>query len=66
LRDLDPEWLAQTYSVNAIGPTLVAKHFLPIMPKNGRSVFAALSARVGSISDNRLGDGTATEPRRLR
>lgn len=55
LRDLDPQWLAQTYAVNAIGPMLVAKHFLPIMPKSGRSVFAALSARVGSISDNRLG-----------
>ena len=55
LRDLDPTWLAQVYAVNAIGPALVAKHFLPIMPKTGRIVFAALSARVGSISDNRLG-----------
>ncbi|MGK2910277.1 MAG: SDR family NAD(P)-dependent oxidoreductase [Sphingobium sp.] len=55
LRDLDPEWLAQVYAVNAIGPALVAKHFLPIMPKGARAVFAALSARVGSISDNRLG-----------
>jgi NAD(P)-dependent dehydrogenase (short-subunit alcohol dehydrogenase family) len=33
----------------------VAKHFLPLMPRTGRTVFAALSARVGSISDNRLG-----------
>ncbi|EIZ77207.1 short-chain dehydrogenase/reductase SDR [Novosphingobium sp. Rr 2-17] len=55
LGDLDPEWLAKVYAVNAIGPALVAKHFLPIMPKKGRAVFAALSARVGSISDNRLG-----------
>jgi NAD(P)-dependent dehydrogenase (short-subunit alcohol dehydrogenase family) len=55
LRDLDPAWLAQTYAVNAIGPALVAKHFLPIMPRSGRAVFAALSARVGSIGDNRLG-----------
>ncbi|MES2174258.1 MAG: SDR family NAD(P)-dependent oxidoreductase [Pseudomonadota bacterium] len=55
LRDLDPDWLAQVYAVNAIGPTLIAKHFLPIMPRTGRTVFAALSARVGSISDNRLG-----------
>lgn len=55
LRDLDPSWLAQIYAVNAIGPALVAKHFLPIMPKTGRTVFAALSARVGSIGDNRLG-----------
>jgi NAD(P)-dependent dehydrogenase (short-subunit alcohol dehydrogenase family) len=55
LRDLDPEWLARQYAVNAIGPALVAKHFLPIMPSTGRSVFAVLSARVGSITDNRLG-----------
>ena len=55
LRELDPAWLAQVYAVNAIGPALIAKHFLPIMPKTGRMVFAALSARVGSISDNRLG-----------
>ncbi|QNE31021.1 SDR family NAD(P)-dependent oxidoreductase [Sphingomonas sp. NBWT7] len=55
LRDLDPAWLARQYAVNAIGPALVAKHFLPIMPRTGRSIFAVLSARVGSISDNRLG-----------
>lgn len=54
-RDLDPEWLATTLRVNAIGPALVAKHLLPLMPKAGRSVFAILSARIGSISDNRLG-----------
>ncbi len=55
IRELDSVWLARQYAVNAIGPALVAKHFLPIMPRNGRSVFAVLSARVGSISDNRLG-----------
>lgn len=55
LADLDPAWLAETFAVNAIGPALVAKHFLPIMPKGRRGVFAALSARVGSIGDNRLG-----------
>lgn len=52
---LDPDWLARSFAVNAIGPALVAKHFLPLLPKGQRSVFAALSARVGSISDNRLG-----------
>lgn len=55
LRDLDPVWLARVHAVNAIGPVMVAKHFLPLMPRPGRVVFAALSARVGSISDNRLG-----------
>lgn len=55
LRNLDPAWLARNFAVNAIGPVLVAKHFLPIMPGEGRTVFAPLSARVGSIADNRLG-----------
>ena len=55
LRDLDAEQLARLFHVNTIGPALVAKHFLPKMKRDERSVFAALSARVGSISDNRLG-----------
>ncbi|WP_066649673.1 MULTISPECIES: SDR family NAD(P)-dependent oxidoreductase [Sphingomonas] len=55
LKELDPAWLARNFAINAIGPALVAKHFLPLMPKSGRCIFAALSARVGSISDNRLG-----------
>ena len=54
-RDLDAAWLARSYAVNAIGPALVFKHFLPLIPRTGKPVFAALSARVGSISDNRLG-----------
>jgi NAD(P)-dependent dehydrogenase (short-subunit alcohol dehydrogenase family) len=54
-RDLDPAWLARQFAVNAIGPALVAKHFLPVMPRNGRTLFGVLSARVGSISDNRTG-----------
>lgn len=55
LAELDPAWLARQYAINAIGPAVIAKHFLPIMPVSGRSIFAVLSARVGSISDNRLG-----------
>ncbi|KQU29008.1 short-chain dehydrogenase [Methylobacterium sp. Leaf94] len=55
IRTLDPAAMAAVFAVNAIGPALAAKHFLPQMPRAGRSVFAALSARVGSISDNRLG-----------
>lgn len=43
------------FAVNTIGPALAAKHLIPLMPRNRRSVFAALSARVGSISDNSLG-----------
>ena len=55
LRMLEADRLAQYYAINAIGPALVAKHFLPLLPKQGKSVFSALSARVGSISDNSLG-----------
>ena len=55
IRDLDPAWMAHNFAINAIGPALVAKHFLPTMPKAGRIVFAVLSARVGSIGDNKLG-----------
>jgi len=55
LKELDAGWLARNFAVNAIGPALVGQAFLPLMPREGRSVFAALSARVGSISDNRIG-----------
>jgi NAD(P)-dependent dehydrogenase (short-subunit alcohol dehydrogenase family) len=55
LRELDPDWMIENFRINAVGPALVAKHFLPIMAKQGPICFAALSARVGSISDNRLG-----------
>jgi len=55
LASLDPARLARLFAVNATGPALVAKHFLPRMPRQGRAVFAAISARVGSIGDNRLG-----------
>ena len=55
LADLDAAALTRVLSVNAIGPALVLKHFVPLLPRTGKSVIAALSARVGSISDNRLG-----------
>ncbi len=43
------------FSLNALGPALVLKHCKHILPRDEPAVFAALSARVGSISDNRLG-----------
>jgi NAD(P)-dependent dehydrogenase (short-subunit alcohol dehydrogenase family) len=55
MREFDPAWLARSFAINTIGPALVAKHFLPLMTKGQRGVFAALSARVGSIADNKLG-----------
>lgn len=55
LTQLDPARLARAFAVNAIGPALLLKHFAPLLERDGRSVFASLSARVGSIGDNRLG-----------
>ena len=55
LRQLSAESFARAFAVNAIGPALVAQAMLPLMPKGRKTLFAALSARVGSISDNRLG-----------
>ncbi len=54
-RQLDPAHMAQAFAVNATGPALLMKHFLPLLPRDGKSMFATLSARVGSIGDNDLG-----------
>jgi NAD(P)-dependent dehydrogenase (short-subunit alcohol dehydrogenase family) len=54
-RHLDAGQLAHQFAVNAIGPALLMKHFLPRLARGERAVFATLSARVGSISDNHLG-----------
>jgi NAD(P)-dependent dehydrogenase (short-subunit alcohol dehydrogenase family) len=55
LRQLDGAALARSFALNAIGPALMMKHVLPRLPRSGKAVFATLSARVGSIGDNRLG-----------
>lgn len=55
LGELDAAWLQHNFAVNSIGPALVMKHFLPLLRRDERAVCAVLSARVGSISDNRLG-----------
>ena len=47
--------LAEYYRANCVGPAMLAKHFLPLMPRKGKAVFALLSGRVGSIGDNRTG-----------
>lgn len=52
---LTPEGLAEAFAVNAVGPALVLRHFAPLMARDTPIVVAALSARVGSIADNRLG-----------
>ena len=55
LQDAQEAAMLEVFRINTVGPALAAKHFLPALRKNHKSVFAALSARVGSISDNRLG-----------
>jgi NAD(P)-dependent dehydrogenase (short-subunit alcohol dehydrogenase family) len=55
LEDIDAHSMESVFRVNTIGPALSLRYFLPLVPRDGRAVFAVLSARVGSISDNRLG-----------
>jgi NAD(P)-dependent dehydrogenase (short-subunit alcohol dehydrogenase family) len=55
LREIEPAHMAHAFAINAIGPALIMKHAMNWMPRQGRAVFAVLSARVGSIGDNRLG-----------
>jgi NAD(P)-dependent dehydrogenase (short-subunit alcohol dehydrogenase family) len=55
LADIDPAMLARAFAVNTAGPALLAKHLLPRLARDRPSRFAAISARVGSIGDNRLG-----------
>jgi NAD(P)-dependent dehydrogenase (short-subunit alcohol dehydrogenase family) len=55
LADIDPAALAASHALNAIGPALVIKHFHDQLPLKQRALLAVLSARVGSIGDNRKG-----------
>ncbi|MSU88085.1 SDR family NAD(P)-dependent oxidoreductase [Rhodobacteraceae bacterium 2CG4] len=55
LARIDPAAMAAQFALNATGPALLLKHFGPKLKRQGRAVFATLSARVGSIGDNRLG-----------
>jgi NAD(P)-dependent dehydrogenase (short-subunit alcohol dehydrogenase family) len=54
-RELDADRLMAQFRLNAMGPALALKHVMPLIPRDGRAVLAVLSARVGSIGDNRLG-----------
>ena len=54
-RDLAPEHFARAFALNATGPALLMKHFLPKLPRDRPAVFATLSAKVGSIGDNGFG-----------
>lgn len=54
-RQLSADWMLESFRVNTVLPALVAKHFLPRLRSGSPALFAVLSARVGSIGDNRLG-----------
>jgi NAD(P)-dependent dehydrogenase (short-subunit alcohol dehydrogenase family) len=55
LAAIDPEAMARVFSVNTIGVAHVLSHLPRLLPKRGRSVTGVLTARVGSIGDNRMG-----------
>lgn len=55
IREVTAEAMIDQFALNCVGPSLVFKHVLRLLPKDRRAIFAALSARVGSIGDNRLG-----------
>lgn len=55
LRQVDRRALRRVFDINAFAPLLVAQAVLPHIPRQGPSHFAALSAMVGSIRDNRIG-----------
>lgn len=55
LATLDRESLTQVFALNAFAPVLLAKALLPLLRSGAPRVFASLSARVGSIGDNKLG-----------
>ncbi len=55
LKNLDADKLQRLFQINSIAPALIAQQLMPRLRRRGKAVFAALSARVSSISDNRLG-----------
>ena len=55
IKDINHDSMTKVMNVNTIGPTLVGRYFIPLLTKDTKSVLAFLSARVGSISDNKLG-----------
>jgi NAD(P)-dependent dehydrogenase (short-subunit alcohol dehydrogenase family) len=55
LSALTPKALMDQFALNAVGPAMVVKHAVQLLPRRERAVLAVLSARVGSIGDNGLG-----------
>ena len=55
IKDLKAENILKVFKVNTVGPAIIGKYFLPLLNKNTKSIMAFLSARVGSISENKSG-----------
>lgn len=55
LKKIDIDFAKKNFLINAIGPALLIKHFVPLLDNEDKAVFATLSAKVGSISDNGYG-----------
>ncbi|KPQ36341.1 MAG: Dehydrogenase [Phormidesmis priestleyi Ana] len=55
LRQLNADNLTRYFQINSIGPALLAKHLMPLLKHKQQAIFATISAKVGSIGDNRLG-----------
>ena len=55
IKDLKADNILKVLNVNTVGPAILGKYFLPLLNKDYKSVMAFLSARVGSISENKLG-----------
>lgn len=54
-RQLSHAAMSEVFEVNTTGPALLISGFMPLMRRDRKSVIAAISARVGSLGDNRLG-----------
>ncbi len=52
---VEPDFFLQNIAVNTLPSMLLAKYFSPLLKRSGAPKFAVVSAKVGSISDNRLG-----------
>ena len=55
VENINIDYMKKSFLINSIGAALLIKYIAPVMPNNTNSIFACLSARVGSISDNYLG-----------
>ncbi len=54
-KNIDQIFMRKNFEINVMGPALIMKYFLPLLDKEEKSIFASISAKVGSISDNRYG-----------